>query len=278
MRHLKMHALNVDFFTKGTTTGPLSWLTKGSVDVDVFIQLPANYKHPSESESITNKLGNLTEGILVQIFKESGVPRHSKEETIGVEEWSMNELTRISDSFRELRNSLFGPFLDRLRSRMQEDFLNVDDRALEAPEKAALHFIHPKPDTVTFKVDFRFQNLRAHLPLWNADQSLVSATLMRPLVAYINEQRPFIPISCHFDISMEQLDGAWTIYESGIIDALSKGATDSFHLLVSDRQKKIKRLKRVSLWSLYAIFRNIKVWMIEAGYFSFYYPPHIMHE
>jgi distribution and morphology protein 31 len=263
MRHLKMNSLNVDFFTNGATTGPISWLTKGSVDVNVFIQLPANYRHPSDSESITDKLGTLTEGILVQIFRESSVQIPSEDYT----PWAFDELSQIRDGFRNVHKSLFGPFFDRLRSRMQEDFLNVDDRALEAPEKAALHFIHPKPDIVTFKVDFRFHNLRAHLPLWTSERGLVGTTLMRPLVAYINEQRPFIPISCHFDISMEQLEGSWTLYESGIVGALSKGATDSFEMLVSDRHKKIKRLKRVSLWSLYAIFRNIRVWMTDAGYF-----------
>lgn len=298
MRHLKLHALNVDFFSNGVTTGPLSWLTRGSVDIDVFVQLPLNYRNPSETESLTDKIGALTEGILVQILRESSIANFSsKEATIqgydleqdsndcefkvdwtgaGIEanqaiDWMSREVVHFRQSFWEMRNFLFGPFLQRLRSRMKEDILNVDDQALEPPEQAALHFLHRKPDSVTFKVDFRFHNLRAHLP-WGTNQGLVGTALIRPLVAYINEQRPFIPISCHFNVPLIDFDGAWTIYESGIVAALSRGAADSLERLVSDRQNKIRRLKRVSLWSFYALFRNIRSWMSHADYYHFYYP------
>lgn len=290
MRHLKMHALNVDFLATGAPAGPLSWLTRGSVDVDVFIQLPLNYRHPSESDSLSDRIGALTEGLLVQVLRESGNTEQSNRSESTFKKTTFESLNNndngdgdgngderfnqveqdIRKKFKEMSASLFGPFLQRLQSRIRGDILNVDDRALEAPEQAAVHFLHAKPDTVTFKVDFCFHNLRAHLPWRPTEQSLISATLMRPLVAYINEQRPFIPLSCNFDISLNQLDGAWSIYESGIVDSMSRGAALSFELLVSDRQKKIRRLKRVSLWSLYAIFRNIRNWMVDTGYY--YYP------
>lgn len=274
MRHLKMHALNVDFFARGATMGPLSWLTRGSVDVDVFIQLPP----PADpGASLGSKIGALTEGILVQVLRQSqsfiegrpGSGAPALEPPLD-EEYPFS-LSTISGvllvDFERLRQviggasrQLFGPFLGRLRSRISEDILNVDDRALESPEEAALHFLNPRPDAITFKVDFRFHNLRAHLPWTHSGAGgLLGTNLMvRPLVAYLNEQRPFIPISCHFTLPLGNFDGAWSMYEAGIFEALSRGAAESFESLVSDRQKKMRRLKRISLWSLYAIFRNLR--------------------
>lgn len=285
MRHLKMHALNVDLFSSGSATGPLSWLTRGSVDLDVFVQLPSNYRHPSSDDhlldSISSRLGALTENILVEILRESG-SRAASDPALaaasaaphgpraGAEQGASGAASRAvveraRERLQDMRHTVLRPLLERIRSRLQQDFFNVDDRAMESPEEAALHFLQAKPDTVAFKVDFRFHNLRAHLP-WNTDRGLVNTTLMRTLAAYINEQRPFIPLSCHFDLTMDNLDGAWTIYESGIVDAVSQSVADSFELLVADRQKKIRRLKRVSLWSIYAIFRNLRFWMAESGY------------
>lgn len=250
MRHLKMHSLNVDFFGGCGSNGgsPLDWFTRGSVDVDVFIKLPL-----LGSNQMTDKASANT---LVQILQESGVAAIIENSREGIGELSEEGKQVGSELFRDL-NCIVGPFWDRLRSRFSRDILNVDDAALEGPEEAALRFMKSSSDAVIFKVDFRFHNLRAHLPQ-SPKTSFVTTALMRPLVAYINEQRPFIPISCNFQIPLAKLDGAWTLYDSGIREALALGAAESFERLVSDRQKKMRRLKRISLWSIYAIFRNIR--------------------
>lgn len=249
MRHLKMHALSVDFFGGGGGgSSPLDWFTRGSVDVDVFFQLPSSSDSPQTVDGTST-------GTFVQILQESRAAA-TADKSCESAEVVREEARARSDLFKNL-HQMVGPFWDRLRSRFSSDILNVDDTALETPEEAALRFTNPSPDAVTFKVDFRFHNLRAHLPR-HPGTGFVTSALMRPLVAYINEQRPFIPISCNFQIPLVNFDGAWTLYDSGIRDALSLGAAESFGRLVSDRQKKLRRLKRVSLWSIYAIFRNTR--------------------
>lgn len=267
MRHFKLHALSVDFLSHSHDNdgGPLSWLSKGRVDIDVFIKLPVDHPSLIGGPSLFGKIGSVTEGLLVEILRDSGatalIEQLKRTEEPG-DNPTLASLLNLNISLAEGLKDLLAkwPFLARLQSRMQEDFLNVDTRAMEAPEEAARHFMDARPDVMAFKVDFRFHNVRAHAP-W-------SSTL-RPLVAYINEQRPFIPLSCHFDISRERLDGAWTLYEAGIADALYEGTRRSFEMLVEDRQRKIRRLKKVSLWSLYALLRNLRIWLTESGYLMY---------
>lgn len=279
MRHLKVHSVNVDLLGAGATTGPLSWLTRGSVDMDVFIQLPSNYKN-SGKDDILNKLGSMTSGAILQILKETSDLRvhgsspdqpqlgTGEDGTLGSPLLLIEDLLKeVRGSLREVRNAFVGPYLHRLRKRFQENVLNYDDAALESPEEAALFFLRSKPDTISFKVDFCFHNIKARLPP-HGDGGFFNRTLMRPLIAYINEQRPFIPISCHFDIGLNQMEGAWTVYESGIANAVSEGAAHSFERLVADKNRKMRRLKRVSLWSLYTMLRNLRQWMDEAEYGS----------
>lgn len=267
MRHFKLHALNVDFLSHsdGNDGGPLSWLSKGRVDVDVFLRLPGDHPSLTSGSSLFGKIGSVTEGLLVEILRDSGATaliEQLKRTEDPSDNPTLASLLNLNISLSEGVKDLLAkwPFLARLQSRMQEDFLNVDTRAMEAPEEAARHFMDAQPDVMAFKVDFRFHNVRAHAP-W-------SSTL-RPLVAYINEQRPFIPLSCHFDIPKERLDGAWTMYEAGIADSLYDGTRRSFEMLVDDRQRKIRRLKKVSLWSLYAILRNLRGWLAESGYLMY---------
>ena len=263
MRHFKLHALNVDFFSHGAdaSAGPLSWLTRGSVDIDMFLRLPANHL-ANRDASLLGKIGFVTEGLLVEILRDSGATaligsmQQEGGTTISLPVLKIPLNISVGEELKFLFNNSLS-FLRRLQSRFAQDILNVDTRQLEEPEKAARYFLEAAPETVSFKVDLRFHNLRAHAP-WSST--------MRPLVAYINEQRPFIPLSCHFQIPYSQFEGTWTPYEAGLFEELWKETTRSFEVLVEDRQRRNKRFKKVSLWTLYSLFRSVKGWCAETGF------------
>jgi len=135
--------------------------------------------------------------------------------------------------------------------------MNVDDIELETPEETTAFFMHAKPDTLAFKFDLRFRNIRAHVPLRNEDMSTINAALIRPIVAYINEHRPYVPLSCRFELDLAKFDGAWSIYDSGISSGLADGVTDALSKLVADKNKRLKRLRKVGLWSIYSVVKNM---------------------
>ena len=141
---------------------------------------------------------------------------------------------------------------------LNRDILNVDEPE-EGPRDTASFFLSAKPNTLSFKFDLRLRNIKAHIPLHNDDLSLISTAIMaKPIVAYINEHRPYIPLSCRFQLDLASFDGAWTVYESGIAKSLGDGVNDSLAQLVADKNKRLRRLKRVGLWSMYAAIKNMR--------------------
>jgi distribution and morphology protein 31 len=71
--------------------------------------------------------------------------------------------------------------------------------------------------------DLRLQlnNVRAVVPLFTRDLSYINNALIRPIVAYINSRRTFIPIHCRLVKRLADFDGSWTTFDSGLMDDLS---------------------------------------------------------
>lgn len=64
-------------------------------------------------------------------------------------------------------------------------------------------------------------DVRAAVPIFTRDLSYVNNALIRPIVAYINSRRTFIPINCRVVKKASDFDGSWTIFDSGLMDDLS---------------------------------------------------------
>jgi mitochondrial distribution and morphology protein 31 len=93
-------------------------------------------------------------------------------------------------------------------------------------------------------------DVRAVVPLFTKDLSYVNNALIRPIVAYINSRRTFIPVHCRVVKEMSDFDGSWTVYDSGLMDDLSAEVYDAFARDVMDEQARMRRFKKVGLWSL----------------------------
>lgn len=93
-------------------------------------------------------------------------------------------------------------------------------------------------------------DVRAAVPLFNKDLSYVNNALIRPIVAYINSRRTFIPINCRVVKRASEFDGSWTIFDSGLMDDLSAETYEAFAKDVLDDQARMRRFKKVGLWSL----------------------------
>ena len=64
-------------------------------------------------------------------------------------------------------------------------------------------------------------DIRAAVPIFTKDLSYVKNALIRPIVAYMNSRRTFIPINCRVVKRASEFDGSWTIFDSGLMDDLS---------------------------------------------------------
>lgn len=110
-------------------------------------------------------------------------------------------------------------------------------------------------------------DVRAAVPLFAKELSYVNNALIRPIVAYINSRKTFVPINCRVLKRVSEFDGSWTMFDSGLMDDLSaevimalyKRASISltgmqtykaFAQDVMDDQARLRRFRKVGLWSL----------------------------
>jgi len=94
-----------------------------------------------------------------------------------------------------------------------------DGETLYAPQRAPLS--DDDTDLVTFDLFVRLNDVRAQVPYLTPDLSYVNNALIRPIVAYINSRRTHIPVRCQVALPLEEFDGAWGMWDSGLLDAVS---------------------------------------------------------
>ncbi|KAF1984534.1 hypothetical protein K402DRAFT_358978 [Aulographum hederae CBS 113979] len=94
-------------------------------------------------------------------------------------------------------------------------------------------------------------NVRAAVPIFTNELSYVNNALIRPIVAYINNKKAFIPVNCRVVKRRSEFDGSWTVYDSGLMDDLSREMYDAFvRNVTDDRQAMKRRFKKVGVWTL----------------------------
>lgn len=94
-------------------------------------------------------------------------------------------------------------------------------------------------------------DVRAAVPIFTRDISYVNNALVRPIVAYINSKRTFIPVNCRVVKQVGDFDGSWTLYDSGLMEEVSREMYDAFARdVLDDRTVRKRRIKKVGIWTL----------------------------
>ncbi|KAI9030691.1 mitochondrial distribution and morphology protein family 31/32 [Phycomyces nitens] len=106
-------------------------------------------------------------------------------------------------------------------------------------------------------IDFRFKETKASVPLQAPELSYLSNAMVRPVVAYINRTKTMVPIKCRVVMDLSNFDGAWSGYDSTLIDHMSEQLGKGFVDLTMDQQERNRRLKRIGFWSLREMIRNV---------------------
>jgi distribution and morphology protein 31 len=125
---------------------------------------------------------------------------------------------------------------------------------LDTPEQRAAYAekVNRDDDKRFLVMDLRvhLNDVRASVPLFTRDLSYINQALIRPIVAYINSQKTFIPINCRIVKRASEFDGSWTIFDSGLMEDLSAETYEAFAKDVVDSQARMRRLKKVGFWSI----------------------------
>ncbi|KXT07970.1 hypothetical protein AC579_6922 [Pseudocercospora musae] len=106
---------------------------------------------------------------------------------------------------------------------------------------------------VVMDIQIHLNDVRASVPIFTRDLSYVNNAAVRPIVAYINSHSRrgsnFIPITCRIVKRQSEFDGSWTVFDSGLLDDLSRETYDAFVRDITDRKQQTRRIKKVGLWA-----------------------------
>ncbi|KAE8389969.1 mitochondrial distribution and morphology proteins-domain-containing protein [Aspergillus alliaceus] len=95
------------------------------------------------------------------------------------------------------------------------------DTVSEAPARSGETVSEGDRRFLVTDLRLHLNNVRAVVPLFTRDLSYINNALIRPIVAYINSRRTFIPVNCRLVKRVGDFDGSWTIFDSGLMDDLS---------------------------------------------------------
>ena len=217
---LRIDGLNIDHLNRGVE-GPFSWIHEGNVDIVADIMFPAD-----NDESIAKVMSDFYDRMEATVTSSRHLQKDENSDIIN------NEIPSEGDTTASI-------------SRHDSD----DDRRF-----------------LVMDLRVHLNGIRAAVPIFTKDLSYVNNALVRPIVAYMNSRHTFIPINCRVIKRASEFDGSWTIFDSGLMDDLSAEVStlislrdsftdgtqtyQAFAKDVADDQARLRRFKKVGLWSL----------------------------
>lgn len=223
---LRIDNLKIDHLNKNVD-GPFGWIYEGRVDIMADVLLPAE-----EEEGL---------GKVVSDFYDQ-----------------LDELV-TSNRTRLLRNTIDEDAAAASSARHSASEIPIPRELIPEKDQDQAYGPHPGQERryVVFDLRIRLNDVKAAVPLLTNDMSYINQALVRPIVAYINSRRTYIPVACRFAKRRSDFDGSWSVFDSGLMDDLSAETYSAFAHNVEDQQNRVRRLKKVGGWTLSLIIHAI---------------------
>jgi len=224
-RHWKKHSrirldgLKIDHLNRGVD-GPFSWIHEGNVDIVADIAFPAE-----DDDTIVQLMSDFYERM------EQSLTSSRYLKTLA----GAGSATSPSSSSSDTNTS---QDLDPLPIPSQDP--NPTSQAKHTKDN---HFL-------ILDLSVHLNAVHAFVPLFTHDLSYVNNALVRPIVAYINANKDCIPVSCRVVKRLSEFDGSWTIFDSGMMEDMSRETYEAFARDIEDKSQVYRRMKKVGLWSL----------------------------
>ncbi|KAF2645983.1 hypothetical protein P280DRAFT_133652 [Massarina eburnea CBS 473.64] len=151
---------------------------------------------------------------------------------------------------------------DRVEATVTQNTRHFSDHAMhgfdEHPSPSSQTSLHDQQEAnkndkrfVVMDVRVHLNDVRAGVPLFTKDISYVNNALVRPIVAYINAKKTFIPVNCRVVKTVGEFDGSWTLYDSGLMEDMSREMYTAFARdVLDDNVARKRRIKKVGIWTL----------------------------
>ncbi|KAM0198091.1 hypothetical protein ACHAPI_004420 [Fusarium lateritium] len=210
---LRIDGLKIDHLNRGVE-GPFGWIYEGNVDIVADVMFPAD-----SDESITK--------VMTDFY---------------------DQLEDIVDTNRHrfIRNiQEQGPLL-LTSGHLSESTGDIqEDKSVEEAQQS-----DEERRYLIMDLRISMNDVKAAVPLFTKDMSYVNQTLVRPIVAYINAKKTYIPINCRIVKRASDFDGSWSIFDCGLMNDMSAETYDAFANDVENQQSRVRRFKKVGFWTL----------------------------
>ncbi|SPJ87953.1 related to MDM31 - Mitochondrial Distribution and Morphology [Fusarium torulosum] len=210
---LRIDGLKIDHLNRGVE-GPFGWIYEGNVDIVADVMFPAD-----SDESITK--------VMTDFY---------------------DQLEDIVDTNRHrfIRNiQEQGPLL-LTSGHLSESTGDIEeDKPADEPQQS-----DEERRYLIMDLRISMNDVKAAVPLFTKDMSYVNQTLVRPIVAYINAKKTYIPINCRIVKRASDFDGSWSIFDCGLMNDMSAETYDAFANDVENQQSRVRRFKKVGFWTL----------------------------
>ncbi|KAG5982400.1 hypothetical protein E4U55_001939 [Claviceps digitariae] len=212
---LRIDGLKIDHLNRGVE-GPFGWIYEGNVDIVADVMFPAE-TDDGLSKVMSDFYDQLEEAVIVN--RQRFLPTSGERST---------DLVQSTGHISEAGGQVDTPEAHHTTGESGDEdrrYLIMDMR------------IH-------------MNDVRAAVPLFTRHISYVNQALVRPIVAYINAKKTYIPISCRIVKRLSDFDGSWTVFDCGLMNDTSVETYDAFAKDVEDQQSRVRRFKKVGFWTL----------------------------
>lgn len=226
---LRIDGLKIDHMNRGDQ-GPFGWIYEGNVDIVADVMFPAD-----DDDSISKVVAEFYDRL---------------EETV-----TSNRYLHMLET--NTRRHLGG--IAR-KAAVQEDPAHIADKSgLQALPSEPVTDASPsphessndnKPRYLVMDLRIHMNDVKATVPVFTSNLSYVNQALVRPIVAYINAKRTYIPIGCRIVKRVSDFEGSWSAWECGLMTDMSAEVYDAFARDVENQQSRVRRLKKVGFWTL----------------------------
>lgn len=213
---LRIDGLKIDHLNRGVE-GPFGWIYEGNVDMVADIALPAD-----SDESITKVMADFYDQL---------------------------EDVVIANRHRFIRN-VNNSTPELLRSGHLSEYIEAEALRLKSEEEKEPPL--SEDDRRYFLMDLRIHmnEVKAAVPIFTKDLTYVNQALVRPIVAYINAKKTYIPINCRIVKRASDFDGSWSVFDCGLMNDMSAETYDAFARDIENQQSRVRRFKKVGIWTL----------------------------
>jgi distribution and morphology protein 31 len=231
LSRLRIDGLKIDHLNRGVD-GPFGWIYEGNVDIVADVRFPHD-----DDDSITKVMSDFYDRLEEAVTSNRYLHILDRPTTRN-EQVIVNEPSTIQAV--EAANGADSPNVSPSFSEINE--------VTSAPNPSPSD--EEPPRYLVMDLRIHLNDVKATVPVFTSNLSYVNQALVRPIVAYINAKRTYIPIGCRIVKRASDFDGAWSIFDCGLMDDASAEVYTAFARDVEDQQSRVRRLKKVGFWTL----------------------------